>query len=407
MTTFIPWLPDKFSVTFEWLTDVLRAADGTEQRIAIWNHPKVTFALEYNMVGDEIDGDTDLARRVIRSTLTNNPDETYQIPLRYESSFLTADAANGATQLFLNYDRAIDWVGNGRKVYVEADENEDGYTALISSYSHIGSDVRLTLDTAAPNALDKTRVRVSPVVNIQPMDHQTLGRYRVEAGTWSITGVLQTLYMFNQGTGITVFTNTEGYNVWLREALQNSTDLLGEDFEAGWEIVGEPLMEAYSQFPKALIKRDLTFNLDGLDDWRYFKAILFPCLGQQVPFFRPTFRDDLTLNAQPSSPSNVLVVADLPNYADYYANADTFKRLALFLSNGSVLTVRVTSVTDLGSTLQLVCAETFARGANTIDRVAFLETTRLGSDAVTLTLDRGVRASINLQTLTGDWVPVP
>ena len=407
MATFIPWLPDNFVATFEWRTDVLRADDGTEQRIALWNHPKVTFALEYNMVGDEIDGDTALALRVMRSTLTNNPEETYQIPLRHESSFLTADAAISATQLFLDYNRALDWVGNGRKVYVETDENEEGYTALISSYTTVGSDVRLTLDTAAPYALDKTRVRVSPVVNIQPMDHQALGRYRVEAGTWTISGVLQTLYMFNQGTGITV-PETEDCNVWLREAVQNSTDLIGEDFTCGLEIIGEPLMEAFTQFPKALIKRDLTFSLDGLDDWRYFKAVLFTALGQQVPFFRPTFRDDLTLEAQPASPSSVLLVSDTPDYTDYYTGADTFKRLALFLSDGSVLTVRITDVEDnLDGTLTLTTADTFARGANTIDRVALLETTRLGSDAVVLTSKRGVRATLELQTLTGDWVPVP
>lgn len=407
-TTFIPYIPEKSTITFEWMTAVDRASDSKERRSGLWAHPKVTFKLSYSLIGDDPADVTGAnARRALRSTLVNNNEDRFSIPLRHESILLENDVASGDAILIVRRDQSQDWAAIGRDVYVEVDENEDGYLTSIVDVTVVGDNLELELADVAPADLSATTTRISPVVTIQPLDGTTLGRYRVEAGTLELSGTLQTFYMTTQGYGITIPTNIEGFNVWTQGAIQDAASQIGERFLTGQRLLGEPLTESITLWPKSLVQRDLLFAIDGIDEWRTWKAQLWACWGQQIPFLRPTFRDDLVLAVQPGSPTNELVVSDTPDYRDWYAGAYTFRRLALEMSDGSIDTVRVTNVTDnLDGTLTLTLSAAYSRGTDTIDRISFLESTRLAADAVVLSTAKGLMSSLSLQTLTGDWLEV-
>lgn len=401
-TTFIPWLPEALQATFQWKTDVRRMADGTEQRGSVWNHPRVTFTMDYMLVEDLQDSE----RRSLRTKLVSAVQDTFSIPLRHEGSFLTAGAASAATVINLNWNRAIDWLGVNRKIYLELEENEAGFEMTVQSVSHVGSNAEVTLTVGLPQAVT-IDWKVSPVVELQPTSKQVLGSFRAkEAGGWSITGIMQTMYMFNQGTGITL-TEYEDLPVFDRPASQNSDDQIGEEFDAGLVLDGEPLVSATTLYDQALIRRDLGFTVDDVDEWRWWKAFLFTVTGQRQPFFRSTFRRDLDLDAQPTSPTTTLVVSDEPDYLAWWTSTHTFRRLALTMSDDTVALVLVTDVEDnLDGTLTLTLHDELTRGALTIDNIAFLETTRLGADEVVLTCSNGTDR-VSIQTLTGNWKRVP
>lgn len=407
MPILIPWLPEKMTVTYTWPTDIISIANGRERRISLSDVPDVKLALEYNMVGDEMGGDTGLARQVVRGNLVNDPNEAYEIPLRYEAVFITDDVASGANTASINYARARDWARIGMRVYVEVDEGEDGYSAEIVNAVHVGAALNLTLGTVAPADLSSSVTRVCPLVAILPLDHQALGRYQVERGTWTLSGFLQTFFLVDQGGGISLDT-FEGLPVFSRPALQEGSAQIGEDFSAALEVIGGVRRESDTLYAKAKVLRNLTFMLDGIDDWHEIKALLFTTRGPQVPFFRSTLRDDLYLSAQPGVPTNDLLLTDLPSYLPWYEDADTYACLALTLSDGTVAHVRVTAVVDnLDGTLTATLDDPLDRGTATIDSVSFLEATRVAADSVVLTYQGGVLAGLALQTLTGDYIRPP
>jgi hypothetical protein len=403
-TIFIPWLPESLKLTHEWLTDILPGADGTETRTCLRSNPEVTVDLEYNMVGDDIAAQ---ALRETRSNLVNDPGARLRVPLRHEAVFLEDTTNEGDAVLVLDYDRSADWARAGVTVYVEDDENEDGYTAVVvGDPVHVGDTLEVTVNVVAPEDLSPSSYRVCPTVLLQPKNLQTLGLFRVEQGEWSVTGTAQE-FLFGHGTGIALPDNADGYLVWDRAAVQEGSRLVAEEFDAGLDLLGAPLTEGGTLYPKALVRRDLSFSIADIDDWRWYKEFLFSVRGRQVPFLRPTFRHDLTLLSQPASPTSVLIVDEDPDYRPWLVGADTYRRLALTMSDGSVQAVDVDDVDDnMDGTHTVNLTDPFARGALTISKVSFLEATRLASDAVVMVALRGKLAALNVQTLAGDWLGV-
>lgn len=402
MTTYlIPWLPEKLVVSTEWKTDLQPGADGTEQRICLRSNPTITLDLEYNTVGDEI---VATAIQAVRSHLVNDPGARLRIPLRHEAVYLAANMALGSFNVTLDYDTSADWAVAGATVYVEVDENEAGYDALVSHVDHIGGTTSLTVTPGAPAILHKESCRVCPTALVQPTDKQALGTYRVERGTWSLRGTAQE-FLGTVGTGVTIATNEEGYLIWDRPASQEESRLVAEEFDGGLDLVGEPYTEGSTLYPKALVRRDLSFHVDGLADWRWFKMFAYSVRGQQVPFLRPTFRDDLSLVEQPVGAGTAILVDDGPDYRPWFADCDTYRRLAFTMSDGTIMVVSVSSIDDnMDGTHTVNLTASYDPGALTIARISFLEATRLASDIVSLSMDRGRQGVLGIQTLVGDFV---
>lgn len=380
--TVISYIPEAFTYTLSWSTEVMKMENGLERRLPRRHSPRELVRVTYLLTEDAED-----FLRNLRRLFFLEPDATFEIPFRHERVVPAGNVTS--TSVVIAQAKTLDWAVAGRRVYVERDDDEAGYGATINAVSApSGGNVTLTLSASPPATYEAARTRVCPLIEVQP-DRPELGRYRVTGGGWTLSGhVINPAYPQGQGASPTDY---DGVDVLDRRPPRQEADQVNEDFDPGLTVVDEGGVIAVStlyELSDARRSIDMSVGLEAdaslaVSDWIWWKAFLWRRLGRLVEFYMPSWRADLELVEQPD-PAPTLVVYDDPDYRPWFA-ADSHKRLALELENGSLELVEVTSVDDnLNGTLTLNLAASLS--GNPVSQVCFLELVRLDADDVRLEL---------------------
>jgi hypothetical protein len=177
VATFVLAL-ENLQVQFKWITDVIPAASGLEQRRARNNRAKETYSGQAWLLGD--------LPRNVRTTLAKYAarGETFLLALPHEELLLSDDADGTVLPIDAAELALTDWTRVGQRVVVYA-ENEDGEIESIDAVIQaVGADT-ITLDID-PGELGAYGARIAPARAIHFEPTQDFGRIETADEEWSI-----------------------------------------------------------------------------------------------------------------------------------------------------------------------------------------------------------------------------
>lgn len=355
---------------WEWLTDVLRSWGGKEQRVALRNYPR--RFIDYQLA---VENEADRREQYRRWHKSINID--VMMPLFQYAGTVTQTAPLGSSTLTLDLS-SVD-IRDGEPAVLVHPGNEQGELVIVDTVGPgtVTLQAPLTFDVPAGMILSPAhRGRVNNNTGVKM--RSVTGNVDLNAQVFDDRATL-----VRPSATVTVDTY-QSIPVLDRRPLAEGD--VGELFDGGFQDIdydtgaqerksawAHPVFAGTRNY---LVQRVL--EPDEMDWWRLF---LEGCKGQQNPFLLPTFREDLTAISEPLPGGSELVVAE-GYYVDDLFPYETYKRLEIELSDGSLLRTAVTDALleeDGSATLTLL--EPFGV-ATDIVRVSFLNLARLASDTV-------------------------
>lgn len=389
---FVQMVPDPPVVErWSWLTDVIPARDGSEQRIALRSSPRRSIQYSF-LLESEIERQRQYNRwyKSLASRIV--------LPFYQYSTRITAASTAGTSKLFFDPDRTD--LRNGEFALVYDNLTEAGYLVKINTLEADGAIVDSPLSFSAG-----TSMVISPAFVCRLEDRTGL---RMNQITGDITVQAESLTvrpLFARPESSATVQTFDSLPVLDRRPIADG--FTPETFDVNYEVIdGETgISELFSAWDHPAVRTARKYTIRRLQDpnemdwWRDF---LDEVRGQQNPFLQPTWFADLTLASSPS-PGDAAITINQTDYVSLYFPYNTYKRLQIETANG-IIWRSVLDATDNGdgtATLQLSAAF----GANPedvdIDCISFLNLTRLQSDTVTIT-HGAIRTEIELATRTID-----
>lgn len=381
---------DGGQVTYSWTTDIIRAQDGTERRIAICQCPRETYAFQILL------SDGDVA--YVQSELVKNAaaGKAFAVALTHEALVLTL-TASGST-LTVGTTAYSDWCYAGQTVVVLGLDGVSTVTGIVL----LVTSTTIVIDVAV-GAVGKVGARIMPTIPCYLEESQGIGLYAVNAGHFDLKA--RATYFGNGSStwaaiGGVVPTYTDPissvvYPVWDRgldiddagtspRALMAGISLT----DLGGVILNTPT-QAFSDFSRQI---DVHFKTDQRR--QNLKAFLGAVKGRQCTFLMPTWRPDLVPLSTSIAGSVLNVHGGVRGYTDYagqFLGSLAHAHLQVLYTSGTIDYVTVTDATDHHDGTEALQLDRSITG--TIRMVSFLETCRLDSDAAPVVYNGGVGRS--------------
>lgn len=389
---FVQMVPDPpVTEEWEWLTDVVKAWSGKEQRIALRLTPR--RGAQYGFL---LESEVERQRQYNRwyKSLASR----IVLPYYQYATSLTQESAAGTSTLYFDPIRTD--LRDGEFALVYDALTDAGYLVKIGTMAADGCtlDSPLTF-TALP------RMIIAPAFTSKLQDGTGLTMLHVTGEIRVVSEALESRVQFTRPGSTAVLNTYDGYPVLdIRPIADGDTP---ENFDAGVEVIdgGTGIRAIYSAWGHTEVATVRNYTIRRLqnpvemDWWRDF---LDAAKGQQNPFLQPTWLADLFPAAVPGDGSTDLIV-NATDYPSLYWPHETFKRLQIETTAG-ILWRKVLSVTtNEDGTVTLGLDQPFGSTAEEreISKVSFLNLVRLASDRVVLRHER-VRTRLSLATRTTD-----
>lgn len=321
--------------TLEFLTDILRSANGKEQRIRVRNYPRQIFDYNFKIPDDA-------ERRRFETFLYQWHPEIFGVPVWFESKRLTAAVTSGATTLYL--DTAY------------SDFREGGLLIVWQDYLTFDA---LEIDTITASSITTTspvtrsysaRTKVMPLrtgITKQeisgdkfPVDLATteikfyIIDNEVDIGDTSAFSTHNGKVMFDDPNWIPRETNT----YTLKNLIHRIDNLIGSAIQFSDWLNSHPITSKgfFCRNPQAT--------------WE-MRQVLHALAGRQKSFYIPTFYEDLVIN---TTLANGTALMDIDNmgYADFIDGNEPNKSLYIVLNDGTIITRQVESASVIDSTTE-------------------------------------------------------
>lgn len=389
---FVQMVPDPpVQESWEWLTDIIPARDGTEQRIALRSTPRRSIAYSFIL-------ENEVERRRQYNRWFKSLASRLVIPYYQYATRLTAAADVGDTRLYFN--PADTDLREGEFAIIYDDFTDTGYLVKLGALEADGANLDSPL-TFAP----LTRMIISPAFTSRLFDRTGLQMLSVTGEIAIQAESLLSRASFSRPGSEAVINTFDSLPVLDRRPIVDGPT--PETFDANYEVIdGETgIQDIYSAWPHPQIATVRRYTIrrkqdpGEMDWWRDF---LVAVNGQQNPFLMPTWFADLFVGTPPTPSSNQLNIA-ASDYSSLYFPHETFKRLQIETAAG-IIWRKVNTVTDEedGTTTLTLDSPLGASAADVdISRISFLNLVRLSSDKVLLTHGK-IRTQIELATRTID-----
>ena len=377
--------------TWEWLTDISVAADGTEQRVGLRATPRRSQRAE--IMSTDLGAVNDQLR-----TLLNARGRLF-IPYFQWAALITEDAAIGATVLKFDSIRCDVRAGDYVTLYTK-----DRTTLL---QLDTVSATQATLKNPLTVAVVKGTV-IAPTFASVLDNNTSVKRYNVDhVATSSLqTTVLTQRSVFERPGNTASLTMLDGMPVLTEQQMGEGDDSYG--FQTGQEVLdaktGLQTVENDWDFTK--IARSLSFVVHRMessgpakmDYWRKFLAY---ARGSLNPFLVPTFRADQTIISTVGDGSDSLIFAG-GTYADDYFPVPPFRWLAIFTDAGPHYCKVVGAAKDGDGNTSITFAPPLPTGVSwrTVQKVSYLIKSRISNDRVRFTHDSiDTTVSLNVRAI--------
>jgi uncharacterized phage protein (TIGR02218 family) len=364
---------EQATLTLEWRTDVMTAWSGKEQRHSLMAMPRQRYSFE-SVISDE-------QQRIVMATLAKHaPDgDAFLIGLPFEDLTITAVSGADVTVSSVTY---CDWAVEGQRVVVIANDGTVGQSHIIAVAGAV-----LSLNDDLSSTVAEVGARIMPGMPSFVESTQSLSRYAVNAGTWTLAAV-STQFRYGSttdlpGAGATL-TEYEGFPVWdvgIQTSQASQPLHSGADMQDVGFLVGQLFRLDEAQWGRAI-----RFESFRPSEIQWLKLFLHTVRGRARSFFLPSGRCDLLPIGDAST--GTLVVDDESEYADNWFSSTAHRHIKLVKADGTIAYREVTAAVDNGDGTQDLTLDSALAGA--LARVEFLEHVRLESDTATIQWQGGV-----------------
>jgi hypothetical protein len=355
--------------SMEWLTDIIEAHDGTEQRIQVRQAPRQSFDASVML-----DNPGELSK--LRVAIAAWQHRLWGWPCWHEAVKLGASLPSGSGSIAVDTTTA-DFRPGGLAIIHQGPAL---YEVLTVSTADAGS---LTL--AAPTTLTHpATAAIMPLRMARMAGQAKRDDHATELAQYSVT--MQVTDNTSLATEAAA-TQHLGYDV-LSDPLLLPGETMPRQFERPMDAL-DPGPGAWATFARTdypLISTDHKWMLRNPAQSWAFRRWLHRRAGMLNPVWIPSRTHDLALAVQPTAAATTLQVADV-NYRNVGLNRPGMTHIAAISASGAFVCRQITGAVA-GSAGRENLTINAALGFTPVSRISFLCLHRFAADRVTLTWDR-------------------
>lgn len=376
--------------TWEWLSDLMIATDGTEQRIALRGEmPRVELNLKVKFDSSE-------SIRRFYSDLASSVGRLW-IPEFQYATRTTAASASGSLQVYFDGTQTDIRAGD----YVLIQTPVTAILVEINALNASGGTVTspLTADIPANSLI----MPGSPAL----IDNQTsIDRYAVNqaAETTLICKMIrQRSALTRTGSAVTLPTFL-GSPVVDKRPLAD--ELVKDEVSTGQVSIDNQtgLPDIISRWDYSRIGGPRTFKVNRIkapDEMDYWKTVFAYCRGQARKFWMPTYRDDMKLAVAPSDATTTYTIEGT-QYAEKIWPIITHRYIEIETASG-IHRTQITGASVTGSNTIILLTTPLPTGAGwrNVSRISYLLPVRLNDDKIEWK-HYGLESLLNLSIRTAE-----
>ena len=366
--------------TLAWLTDIITALDGNEQRIALRKNPRQMFDVTYLLDGAD--------RQRMQSLLMDWTNNQFGFPLWHEKLELSASVAIGTTTYSVANTADVDLRVGGLAVVLSDRNTFDVITiASMTATTIVSADPSVNAYDAGTTIMPmRTAIVLGAVTGRR---HQNeLEEFKVrflvtDNDTGVLTGDVSAYSTYNSRVLMDGCNVVEGGTMPVEytrriHRIDNSTGVISQS----------------SPWDRNKRKHQKGFVLRNRAEQIAFREMLTSIRGRQTAFYIPTFIDDLEVKAQLNVGTSTLDIENI-EYERFVQSrlGKTIFRITYDIGAGEVQLVRtITAVAEVDATTERLTVGTDTWPDNipvaNISRIEFYELVRFDADTVPITHPR-------------------
>lgn len=303
-----------------WKTDIMKAADGTEQRVALRRFPRQQIEFEALLPRD-------YDRNEFNSFIFDWHSRVFGVPMWWDARLLTANAVISDTVVSITSTDFAEFRVGGLAVLIayDADGNRTADTLEISAVS--ASPAQVTFTSGIQNAYTAGQAVLVPVVPGVVSDG--VARSRLPAGQQKVTmsflsvdndaRATEDATAFKSWNGRTVIDDLNFMDNEIRENFRKKITRIdgdtGEIAQSSTEDRSTPTSE----------KR---WNVETAQKSWEVRNLLYALHGKQTSFYLPTFGKDLELQAAVSVGSGSIDVTNV-GYTQFMKSREPYTTIVI------------------------------------------------------------------------------
>jgi hypothetical protein len=371
--TGIPWRPhDGILETLEWKTSILKAFNGTEQRIKSRQSPRQFFKLRLLF-------DTDKKNSQYEAMLFSRQKETWLFPVWSEFVEHTTDINKHDTTI--SVDTTFADYRENNKALIWKSETEYEFVAIESV-----TDSLLTLDPNYSIQCDFTGDKL-----IMPVRTAYMVSRNRKSKTNSPVAFVDAVFAVTDNTGIAGYTQAANYdslNLLVVPAFMEGVHLESSDADAITLDYGTGIFSVVSDSIYNFLSQSHVFYNDTKQAAWEFRQFLYSLDGRQKTVLIPTFRDDLVqVSGIDIEPLDTSVVIENIRLAKNMGANNLRTYLGFYFVATNVLIVRkITGITELDPDQERIDFDVDLDLATAVSagdcKICFVDKCRLASDKV-------------------------
>jgi hypothetical protein len=389
-----PYPPERgIKEELNWLTDVLKSSDGTEQRHSLRVNPR-------QVVSYDVFAQNQSDVNNIRNLMIDWTTRVFGVPIWWHELSLTADVA--ASDLIVNVlpgglDTADFRIGGLAMIY---QENDDGTRTLdtLEIANVIGSVASpestqntITFATAIQNDYDGSKATITPVYpgilangasvnNYKKGDSaRYLTKFRILDNIPSIRGLEPGDY-----PELSDFDGTP--RIVIDDKIFIDSNVFQEKFVQKAQLIDFGL-GTFTQLTQELKARRITpfgWRIETAEEQRKVRSLLHHLRGKVRTVWVPTWRDDFELISNIGGGASTIDVAN-EGFSKYVGGSKPWAGLRIEKTDGTVFYHRITIATEIDTTTDRLSIDPVTASALTIaevERLDLMVLSRLTDDSV-------------------------
>jgi hypothetical protein len=371
MSYFVwPWRPlVGMTESLEWMTDIIEAHDGTEQRIRVRQEPRQSFDASIML-----DDPAELSR--LRVGLAAWQHREWGWPCWHEAVKLASALPAASSSISID-TTASDFRAGGLAIVHQGPSLYE-----IVEGDSVAAD---SLSLITPTTLEHPAgASVMPLRMARMTSPARREDYAVEASRYSVTmQVTDNTELTTEAAAMQYL----GYDV-LPDPLLMPGETMPRQIERPLDIL-DPGPGAWATFARTDypgVVTDHRWRLKNRQDSWAFRRWLHRRAGRCNPEWVPSRTHDLVLAVQPTSSATTLQIRDV-NYRNVGLNVPGMTHIAAFAANGSFVCRQITGATA-GSAGRENLTINASLGFTGVSRISFLCLHRFAAARISLTWDR-------------------
>ncbi|NLW82308.1 MAG: hypothetical protein GXY42_11645 [Desulfovibrionales bacterium] len=365
-----PWRPLRpITETLEWLTDIIEAHAGAEQRIRVRQEPRQSFEAS-TLLNDP----AELAK--LRVALSAWQHREWGWPCWHETLPLAATLPAASSTIYVD-TTAADFRDGGLAIIYQGPSLYE-----VVEIDAVAAD---SVTLAGPTTMGHPAgASVMPLRMARMAAQARRDDHAVEASRYSVTMQITDNVELTTAAAAMQYL---GYDV-LSDPLLMPGETMPREIERPLDIL-DPGPGAWATFARTdypLITTDHKWRVKTKAQAWAFRRWLHRRAGRLNPVWIPSRTHDLVLAVQPTSVATTLQINDV-NYRNVGLNAPGMTHIAAFSASGAFVCRKITEATA-GSAGRENLTINAALGFTDVSRLSFLCLHRLTADRVTMIWDR-------------------